>query len=345
MTMLSDDAAMRGLLDALPDAVGQADSLEELVRPLLELLETVTGLESTYLTTIDAEAGYQRILYARNTRRLKVPEGMSVLWEDTLCKRALDEGGSYVADVADRWGDVEAARELGIATFASTPVQTGDGRIYGTLCAASDERKPHAPGATQVMAMFSKLIAQQVDRERAVRSLRQVNDVLSVSAYTDPLTRLPNRLALIEEMERRLDATIAGGDRLLVAFIDLDGFKGINDRHGHGVGDQFLMAVGQRLRGALRARDFVARQGGDEFVVLSGAPPSSAVEMGEACASRLLAATTGSYALSDVVIDYPGPSIGVVTAEPGMRDIGDLLARADAAMYEVKRRRRERARH
>ena len=73
MTMLSDDAAMRGLLDALPDAVGQADSLEELVRPLLELLETVTGLESTYLTTIDAEACYQRILYARNTRRLKVP--------------------------------------------------------------------------------------------------------------------------------------------------------------------------------------------------------------------------------------------------------------------------------
>ncbi|WP_329740840.1 sensor domain-containing diguanylate cyclase [Dyella sp. A6] len=345
MTMLSTDPVVRELIDALPDVVAQADSLETLVRPLLELLETVTGLESTYLTTIDIEAGYQRILFARNTRRMKVPEGLSVPWEDTLCKRALEDGSTYVSDVPERWGNVDAARELGIATYASTPVHTGDGHLYGTLCAASDERRPGVPGAMHVMEMFSKLIAQQVEREQTVQSLRQANDELSVSAHTDQVTRLPNRRALLESMERRLAATATDGGRVLVAFIDLDGFKGINDRYGHAIGDRFLIAIGQRLQGVLRGLDLVARQGGDEFVVLSSAAADAAPAMAEALSARLLAATCGSFALGELTIDYDGPSIGVIVAEPGASDAEALLERADAAMYQVKRQRKERLQH
>ena len=83
---------MDNLLDHLSETVTRARTVEELTRPLLELLEDITGFESTYLTVVDLERGVQRVLYARNTRQMQIPEGLSVPWHDTLCKRALDEG-------------------------------------------------------------------------------------------------------------------------------------------------------------------------------------------------------------------------------------------------------------
>ncbi|WP_242107164.1 GGDEF domain-containing protein [Luteimonas aquatica] len=328
------------VLGKLADSVAQARTLEGLVRPLLELLQTVTGLESTYLTTVDSSAGVQHVLFARNSRELQIPEGLSVPWEGTLCRRALEEGCGYTDDVAGRWGDSEAARALGIASYASTPVRTGDGELYGTLCAASGERKALAEGAPQILQMFSQLIAQQIERERLVQALRMANDALAVTALTDATTRLPNRRALMEEMRTRQAAHARSGDALVVAFIDLDGFKAINDRHGHDVGDRFLIAVGGRLQGALRGTDFAARLGGDEFVVLSSVPRDTAARAAASLKTRLQAATAGHYALDGLGIDYVGASIGIAVAVSGEDEPAALLAQADAAMYRAKRERR-----
>ena len=119
----------RRLIVQLADSITDAHSLEQLVRPLLALLESATGLESTYMTAIDEAAGLQHVLYARNSSSLQIPEGLSVPWGDTLCKRALEEDRSYSDDVAERWGDSGAARELGIATYASTPIHGPGGRL------------------------------------------------------------------------------------------------------------------------------------------------------------------------------------------------------------------------
>lgn len=323
----------------LADSVTRARTLEELVRPLLELLQSVTNLESTYLTTIDSLGGFQYILFSRNTNRLQIPEGLSVPWEGTLCKRALEEGRPYTDDVATCWADSAPARELGIATYVSTPVRTEDGTLYGTLCGASSERKPLADGAERVLGMFSRLIGQQIDRERMVQALRHANDSLALSALTDATTGLPNRRALMEEMTRRRAALAQHGDELIAAFIDLDRFKAINDRYGHEIGDRFLAAIGERLRGALRSNDFVARLGGDEFVALSSGTRGDRAAIAAAMHSRLFAATSGRYAFNGVVIDYVGPSIGVAIA--GAEEEPDaLLARADAAMYADKQERK-----
>jgi diguanylate cyclase len=327
------------ILGRLADSVSHARTLEELVRPLLELLEGVTGLESTYLTTIDGHAGVQHVLFARNSRRLQIPEGLDVPWEGTLCKRALEEECAYTDDVAGRWGDSDAARALGIATYASTPVRTGDGQLYGTLCAASGQRRPLADGAPHLLRLFSRLIAQQIDRERLLQALRRSNDALRISALTDAVTQLPNRRALMEEMYRRQAVHAHDGRRLTVAFIDLDGFKAINDRHGHAAGDQFLGAIAGRLRNA-QTEDFVARLGGDEFVVLSAAPRDATAAAAMTLQLRLQAMTSGRFALGNVVIDYAGPSVGIVVAESSEDDPALLLAKADEAMYDAKRRRR-----
>jgi len=327
------------ILGRLADSVAHARTLEELVRPLLELLEGVTGLESTYLTTIDGHAGVQHVLFSRNSRHLQIPEGLDVPWEGTLCKRALEEECAYTDDVAGRWGDSDAARALGIATYASTPVRTGDGLLYGTLCAASGERRPLADGAAHLLRLFSRLIAQQIDRDRLLQALRRSNDALRITALTDTVTQLPNRRALMEEMHRRQDLHAHDGHNLVVAFIDLDGFKAINDHHGHAAGDQFLGAIAGRLRNA-QAEDFVARLGGDEFVVLSAARHGAAAETALLLQQRLQALTSGRFSLGRAVIDYAGPSIGVVAAESNEDDPALLLARADESMYDVKRRRR-----
>jgi diguanylate cyclase len=337
---MSPTPTTRDFLDKLADSVTHAHTLEQLVRPLLELLQAVTGLESTYLTTVDGDAGVQHVLFASNSRRLRIPEGLSVPWEGTLCRRALEEECAYTDDVAGRWGDSDAARALGIATYASTPVRTRDGELYGTLCAASDERLPLAQGAPKMLQMFSQLIAQQVERERMMQALRLANDALAASALTDATTRLPNRRALMDEMYRRQSAHADDGEVLIAAFVDLDGFKAINDRYGHEAGDRFLVAIGGRLQGALRPDGFVARLGGDEFVALSSARRESVAEAVSSLRTRLLAATSGAFCLDGVTIDYAGPSIGVAAAESAHTEPAWLLARADEAMYEVKRRRK-----
>ena len=334
---------MDTILQALSVQVTAARDLESLTRPLLEMLETVTGLESTYLTQIDLEQSAQHILYARNSAALQIPEGVSVDWSDTLCRRALDEGRLYAADVADRWGDSAAARAMGIRTYMSSPVRTSSGSLYGTLCGASAEHKPLVTGSEHLIAFFARLIAEHVEREQLLQQLQQANNELSRQALSDPLTGLPNRRALMLELHRLFSLLKRTGHPLLISFIDLDGFKAINDTHGHDAGDLLLQTMAQQLAGALRSGDLLARVGGDEFVAV-GMGPLSGEETVEAAVHcfqrRLFAQSQVQLPLASQVLDYPGASVGVVAVDPASISIDDALRQADACMYAVKRQRR-----
>lgn len=334
---------MDTILQALSVQVTAARDLESLTRPLLEMLETVTGLESTYLTQIDLEQSAQHILYARNSAALQIPEGVSVDWSDTLCRRALDEGRLYAADVADRWGDSAAARAMGIRTYMSSPVRTSSGSLYGTLCGASAEHKPLVTGSEHLIAFFARLIAEHVEREQLLQQLQQANNELSRQALSDPLTGLPNRRALMLELHRLFSLLKRTGHPLLISFIDLDGFKAINDTHGHDAGDLLLQTMAQQLAGALRSGDLLARVGGDEFVAV-GMGPLSGEETVEAAVHsfqrRLFEQSQVQLSLASQVLNYPGASVGVVAVDPASISIDDALRQADACMYAVKRQRR-----
>ncbi|HGY1012638.1 TPA: GGDEF domain-containing protein [Aeromonas salmonicida subsp. smithia] len=334
---------MDTILQALSVQVTEARDLESLTRPLLEMLETVTGLESTYLTQIDLEQSAQHILYARNSAALQIPEGVSVDWSDTLCRRALDEGRLYAADVADRWGDSAAARAMGIRTYMSSPVRTSSGSLYGTLCGASAEHKPLVTGSEHLIAFFARLIAEHVEREQLLQQLQQANNELSRQALSDPLTGLPNRRALMLELHRLFSLLKRTGHPLLISFIDLDGFKAINDTHGHDAGDLLLQTMAQQLAGALRSGDLLARVGGDEFVAV-GMGPLSGEETVEAAVHcfqrRLFEQSQVQLPLTSQVLNYPGASVGVVAVDPASISIDDALRQADACMYAVKRQRR-----
>lgn len=311
-----------------------------MTRPLLEMLESVTGLESAYLTVIDLDRGIQKILLARNTGQLEIPEGLEVEWADTLCKRALESHQPCTSDVRTCWGDSEAAQVLGLVTYMSAPVSLSDGSLYGTLCAASTFS--HEPGnyALRVLNFFASMIAHHVERESLLHKLVQANKALEASSLTDPLTELPNRRAILQELGRQIAHGERYGTRVFVGLLDLDRFKAINDEYGHDIGDKFLVEVSRRLREALRTEDMAARFGGDEFVIVAPGPVSieQVPPALNALKERLLDATAGTYILSPLVtIDYPGASIGVLSVEPGSMSPIDAIKQADVQMYEAKK--------
>lgn len=344
------DPILAGLSNSLP----QAKTVEQLTRPLLDMLGSVTGLESTYLTAIDLKADLQHVRFARNVGQMQIPEGLSVPWSDTLCKRALEEGRMCTSDVAACWSDSDAARQLGIQTYVSAPVRTDEGMLLGTLCAASAKQHQIPPQAEAVLKLFSNVIANFLEREMLMEQLQAANVRLLSYALTDPLTGLPNRRALYEELERLEKRALREGGSVLVGLIDLDGFKGINDTYGHQQGDVFLQEISRRLASTLRTSDMLGRIGGDEFVLIGPGPviesgnigPGGEAQRGEAedaaraLEERATAATIGRYQLGDAAVLYEGASVGVVAVDPRGLDAEAAVRLADARMYDIKRARK-----
>lgn len=330
------------LLERISTVLDAEYTLEGLVRHLLGMLELVTNMESTYLTRIEPDGSLQHVLFSRNTKSMQIPEGLSVPWGDTLCKRALDEKRCFTNDVANLWGDSAAAKALGIMTYVSTPVRLSDGSLYGTLCAASSAKRALTDQSEQVLQLFSQLIAQQIQSEQLLTELRAANRALTTASYTDELTGLANRRAIFDRLERMFAHAQDESRYILLVFADLDGFKQINDVYGHDAGDEFLCAIAQRLQEHMRNGELLGRMGGDEFVVAGFGPQetSAAVQAADALRARLARLLAGTYQLSACVIDYAGPSIGAIAVNPAFHSPDSALREADAIMYTEKKRRK-----
>ncbi len=159
-------------------------------------------------------------------------------------------------------------------------------------------------------------------------------------ALHDQLTGLHNRASLEERVASALARAQRSGAAVSLLFVDLDGFKSINDRHGHAAGDRVLSEVATRLLGCVRAADTVARLGGDEFVILL--EPDDHAEGPDVVVERIFAALGSDI---DVGGDKAtiGASIGIAQHPSGPCTAADLLKSADAAMYEAKRAGKDRA--
>ncbi|MCU7371114.1 diguanylate cyclase [Paucibacter sp. O1-1] len=161
---------------------------------------------------------------------------------------------------------------------------------------------------------------------------------LASEARFDALTGLPNRRHFHEQLDQGLLRAQRHGTRLALGFMDLDGFKKINDQHGHAVGDAVLKEFGRRLRASVRQTDFVARLAGDEFTVLLE-DVQQAHEL-EPLAQKILAAIRPLFELDGGLQLAVRSSLGLALAEAGDRATA-LVERADAAMYRAKSQGRD----
>ena len=188
-------------------------------------------------------------------------------------------------------------------------------------------------GATLDMLLFMRVLGLRSKALRlAAENARTERDTLHWLAHTDPLTNLPNRRGMQEALSNAL-RLCCHEQQLAVYLLDLDGFKAINDQHGHDVGDELLVAVARRLQGHVRATDLVARLGGDEFVVVASALESPA--QAHDLANKLLDAFHAPFTLSSTKVQV-GLTIGYALAPLDAYDAASLLKLADAAMYQGK---------
>ncbi len=154
---------------AIASAVRSGDDVETLTRPLLELLGQLSGLESTYLTEIREDLDEQSILISRNAGQIEIPEGLTVQWSDTLCRRALETGERCTSDVSKSFPGSQAAKALGLNTYVSVPMLNADKEIVGTLCGASGSSIEVAEPILELMEVFARLISDQRERDRRTR--------------------------------------------------------------------------------------------------------------------------------------------------------------------------------
>jgi diguanylate cyclase (GGDEF)-like protein len=183
-------------------------------------------------------------------------------------------------------------------------------------------------------AVLVMLLCVALNHERAVQELSDSHDRLRVLADIDMLTAVPNRRHF-QELAERLMAQAR--EPMAVLLFDIDHFKQINDQHGHATGDRALRLVARHARDALRAHDVLGRLGGDEFVAMM---PATSVKAAMAGARRI-ALRVHTASVEDGLPPI-GLSLGVVSAQPG-ETLGQVLLRADAALYEAKRQGRRRA--
>ncbi|MET7420811.1 GGDEF domain-containing protein [Dactylosporangium sp. NPDC005555] len=181
-----------------------------------------------------------------------------------------------------------------------------------------------------VLILVRQVLALR-DNRRLNRRLAEVVEDLRHRAYHDPLTGLPNRALLLDTLERRLSAGAETDRPVALLYVDLDGFKPVNDTHGHEAGDRVLTTIAERLAGCA-GDGLVARMGGDEFALL--VPPDVADDLAE----RVIAAVAAPIRVRDAVV-IVGASVGIASRGTG---VGDLMRHADVAMYAAKLRGRNR---
>jgi diguanylate cyclase (GGDEF)-like protein len=209
----------------------------------------------------------------------------------------------------------------------------------GRTIREDDARFPGKNGGTIPVAYTASAVMSGGTPSGAVIAFRDITerkafeDELHHHACYDNLTGLANRRLLVERLEQALRRSALDRKTHALIFVDVDRFKSINDSLGHVTGDEFLVAIGARMKGVVRSHDLLARFGGDEFVVLL--EDAGGVEVAVAAARRICAVVEQPIVLPGGYELVASVSVGIALTEPG-KTADDVLRDADVAMYDAK---------
>lgn len=253
-----------------------------------------------------------------------------------FARSATAPAGSFIDS-----GDVDGIkRVISYRTLADYSLMVVVGTAYDDVMAPILPREisylAMAAGASVVLLLFTVWLMLGLARQRAITQALQASEArLAHAAMHDSLTGLPNRVLFLERAERALETARRHMTLMGILYLDLDGFKEVNDRHGHAVGDLLLQQVAQRLEKHVRAfsEDTVARFGGDEFAMILTTLPVQ--ENGEAIIATVLETLSEPFDLDGIEARI-STSVGAVLYPLHGRDLPTLISRADAAMYIAK---------
>ena len=298
-----------GLLDRIGDPA---------LTTLTRLAQSVTGAASAAVHVFDAE--YQHRVAASGAPLGEHPAS------DSMCRLVVRDGARIVTPDATtdaRFGYSSFVQNpvTPVRFYASIPLRSGGGVTVGTLCAFD----------TVTLELTDEQVARLEDIADLARThleLMRIATELGKAATLDPLTAAFNRVIFDDRLAQALARRRRSGNAVMVALIDLDDFKALNDTHGHGCGDDALQWVARRLRECVRSEDSVGRLGGDEFGVIA-----------ELAAHGIEPLVQRLREVADGFTPGLGVSVGAVVANDH-DDVQTLLLRADQAMYANKQHRK-----
>jgi diguanylate cyclase (GGDEF)-like protein/PAS domain S-box-containing protein len=318
--------ARNGLLEMLL----RGETLEGVFAHLAQLLEEQWG---GFCTVSVFEDGMFRFL-GTPSLPVQVRDTLNALelgryYGDWLIP-ALEHGLIVTDDIQNDpdWVSIrDMAGQLGVQSIWCAPIRSGDGALLGMItCAFRDAQNPGKEDH-ELLEMAQRLGAVCMEH-------RQMAAQIAFQAQHDTLTQLPNRALLNERLDQAITRASRREEGIALLFIDLDGFKQVNDTLGHAVGDELLRGITERLGRAIRSGDTLARIGGDEFALLL--PDLKTISDAARIAEGMLNLFQTPFKLEDHEV-YVTASIGIANFPDDGTDAATLLQHSDTAMYRAKR--------
>ncbi len=334
--------------------------LHETALAAMRRLEPADVLQTIVTRAADLAGTEHSYAYTRgegDVLEVKAGTGMFVDWVgytlkvgEGLAGRVVEASEPMVVEDYDAWSGRSATFPTGMLGAVVGVPLTWDDRATGAIGLA------HPPGSLRftdddvaLLSKFAEIASLSLDSAQLyaaaheeLRHRQQAEESLQFMAYHDALTELPNRAMFENVLELALARARRAGLAVAVAYMDLDNFKLVNDSLGHAAGDELLREMASRLRDTVRETDLVARQGGDEFLILLADLESEphdhpgALEAAEAVVGRIEEALRRPFLTGGTEV-YASASIGISLFPSHAEDCPTLLRYADAAMYSSKR--------
>lgn len=316
------------------------DAFASAALPLLKLITHITGLKTSFITSIDWQNQTQTVELAQNTGSLTISSGASLPWSESMCQLMINNGLSVTTDIQCIFPNSRGA-QAGMQSFVVLPVKVADQTI-GTLCGASAEQIVLTAHQLESLAYIADALALQLKllidadyqrqlalkAEKTVISLRDKVENLAELANTDPLTGLLNRRAFQQRYEDAIKLCKRSKKPLALMMIDIDDFKKFNDDYGHETGDQVIKIVADGLQKIARSTDIPCRIGGDEFLL-------AAIDSDSAGLTLLAERLCAYVKQRGKKLQRPcSLSVGIACTDQGAAD--DLPRFADEALYQSK---------
>jgi len=322
---LFSEAAVRTRRMTALYEVGQALSApvdtEGVTERVLSALHEAFRFRHSAVLTLESQEGADWLVMQASRGYLRQGEGFRMpVGERGITSRAVRTGRLvYVPDVRQDPSYVQGV-ESGRSEVA-VPLVAG-GRVVGVLDVESEELNAFSVEDLETLKLFSTQVALALERARLFEDVRR-------QAMTDALSGLMNQRSFKQKVERELDRSRRTRRPFVLALIDVDDFKSINDAHGHGAGDQVISAIGEALRGRMRSIDAAARVGGDEFaVILPETDLQSGLRVVDDVRAELLQHRPAGIAV--------GLSVGVAEWHAGLSTQAGVMHAADQALYRAK---------
>lgn len=321
----ASEARVRALQIA-SSAFGATHSEDELAHALASSAREAMAAKAVAVVLLDADgneyvAAGEHLLDEFAATAAARPALEAIGQVDSMVFASIDEVEKQFSALA------EAMRHARLETFSVTKLVTG-GRTIGALVCFFGRQRDLAEQDTELQLALARQAAQSIVRIRLQKQLEAL-------AMHDQLTGLANRTLLRERLVQALGSTRWNDHSMALIFIDLDGFKAVNDSLGHSVGDDLLKWAAGEMLAAVRSDDVVGRFGGDEFVVIcEGTDAVSAMHIAE---RLLVALRRRSGIVPESVVISASIGVALVTGEPGSNTTPEaVFVAADAAMYRSK---------